>query len=92
MHFPPAVPGIGDALAELYTAVNDAVLGKADAAAALDDGGREGDHRSCRTTEEVRGLIAMAAPRSRSGRRGAAPAGRPAARRTPPAARRTRRR
>lgn len=35
VHFPPAVPGIGDALAELYTAVNSAVLLKATPQAAL---------------------------------------------------------
>ena len=38
VHFPPAVPGIGDALAELYTAVNTAVLGKASPQQALSDG------------------------------------------------------
>ena len=34
-HFPPSVAGIGDALAELYTGVNSAVLLKQDPAAAL---------------------------------------------------------
>jgi multiple sugar transport system substrate-binding protein len=28
VHYPPSVAGIDDALAELYTAVNDAVLNK----------------------------------------------------------------
>jgi multiple sugar transport system substrate-binding protein len=35
VHFPPSVPGIGDALTELYTAVNNAVLLKQDPAGAL---------------------------------------------------------
>jgi len=38
VHFPPAVPGIGDALAELYTAVNNAVLLKSSPQQALSDG------------------------------------------------------
>jgi multiple sugar transport system substrate-binding protein len=35
VHFPPAVAGIGDALAKVYDAVNAAVLGKSDPAGAL---------------------------------------------------------
>ncbi len=35
VHFPPSVPGIGDALGQLYTGVNNAVLMKQDPAAAL---------------------------------------------------------
>jgi multiple sugar transport system substrate-binding protein len=35
VHFPPSVPGIGDALTELYTGVNNAVLLKQDPAGAL---------------------------------------------------------
>ncbi len=41
VHFPPAVPGIGDALAELYTAVNNAVLFKATPQQALADGAKK---------------------------------------------------
>jgi multiple sugar transport system substrate-binding protein len=41
VHFPPAVPGIGDALAELYTAVNSAVLLKASPQQALADGAKK---------------------------------------------------
>jgi multiple sugar transport system substrate-binding protein len=38
VHFPPAAPGIGDALTELYNAVNSAVLGKASPKDALTAG------------------------------------------------------
>lgn len=41
VHFPPAVPGIGDALAELYTAVNSAVLLKASPQDALTAGAKK---------------------------------------------------
>ena len=41
VHFPPAVAGIGDALTELYTAVNTAVLGKASPQQALSDGAKK---------------------------------------------------
>jgi multiple sugar transport system substrate-binding protein len=41
VHFPPAVPGIGDALAELYTAVNKAVLLKASPKDALSAGAKK---------------------------------------------------
>jgi multiple sugar transport system substrate-binding protein len=38
LHFPPSVPGIGDAMITLETAVNEAVLGKKPPQQALDDG------------------------------------------------------
>jgi len=41
VHFPPATAGIGDALTELYTAVNNAVLGKASPQQALSDGAKK---------------------------------------------------
>jgi multiple sugar transport system substrate-binding protein len=41
VHFPPAVPGVGDALTELYNAVNTAVLGKASPQQALSDGAKK---------------------------------------------------
>ncbi len=43
LHFPPSVPGIGDALAELNKAVNEAVLLKADPAKALSDASARAD-------------------------------------------------
>jgi multiple sugar transport system substrate-binding protein len=36
--FPPAVPGVGDAITAFYTAFNEAILGKKDVKKALDDG------------------------------------------------------
>jgi multiple sugar transport system substrate-binding protein len=36
--FPPAVPGVGDAITAFYTSFNEAVLGKKDVKKALDDG------------------------------------------------------
>jgi multiple sugar transport system substrate-binding protein len=36
--FPPAAPGIGEAITAFYTAFNEAVLGKKDVKKALDDG------------------------------------------------------
>jgi multiple sugar transport system substrate-binding protein len=36
--FPPALPGVGDAITLFYTAFNEAVLGKKDPKKALDDG------------------------------------------------------
>ncbi|MFL6025427.1 MAG: ABC transporter substrate-binding protein [Friedmanniella sp.] len=41
VHFPPAVPGIADALAELYNAVNSAVLLKATPQQALSDAAKK---------------------------------------------------
>ena len=41
VHFPPAVAGIGDALTELYNAVNTAVLLKASPQQALSDGAKK---------------------------------------------------
>ncbi|WBQ05441.1 ABC transporter substrate-binding protein [Kribbella sp. CA-293567] len=43
LHFPPPVPGIGDALAELNKAVNEAVLQKAEPAKALSDAAARAD-------------------------------------------------
>ncbi|MFC0628067.1 ABC transporter substrate-binding protein [Kribbella deserti] len=43
LHFPPPVPGIGDALAELNKAVNEAVLLKAEPAKALADAAARAD-------------------------------------------------
>jgi multiple sugar transport system substrate-binding protein len=43
LHFPPAVPGIGDALAELNKAVNEAVLLKAEPGKALADAAARAD-------------------------------------------------
>lgn len=40
VHFPPATAGIGDALTELYTAVNNAILGKATPQQAMTDGAK----------------------------------------------------
>ncbi len=40
VHFPPSVAGIGDAMAEMYTGVNKAVLGKQSPAQALKDSAR----------------------------------------------------
>ncbi|RZS82721.1 carbohydrate ABC transporter substrate-binding protein (CUT1 family) [Motilibacter rhizosphaerae] len=41
VHFPQAAPGIGDALAEMYTAVNKAVLMKSSPQQALSDGAKK---------------------------------------------------
>jgi multiple sugar transport system substrate-binding protein len=41
VHFPPAVPGIGDALTELYNAVNSAILFKATPQEALTAGAKK---------------------------------------------------
>ncbi len=43
LHFPPSVPGIGDALGELNKAVNEAVLLKAEPAKALADAAARAD-------------------------------------------------
>jgi multiple sugar transport system substrate-binding protein len=43
LHFPPPVPGIGDALAELNKAVNEAVLLKTEPAKALSDAAARAD-------------------------------------------------
>lgn len=43
LHFPPPVPGIGDALGELNKAVNEAVLLKAEPAKALSDAAARAD-------------------------------------------------
>lgn len=43
LHFPPPVPGIGDALAELNKAINEAVLLKAEPAKALADAAARAD-------------------------------------------------
>lgn len=43
LHFPPPVPGIGDALAELNKAVNEAVLLKSEPAKALSDAAARAD-------------------------------------------------
>jgi multiple sugar transport system substrate-binding protein len=43
LHFPPAVPGIGDALNEMNKAVNEAVLLKAEPAKALSDAAGRAD-------------------------------------------------
>jgi multiple sugar transport system substrate-binding protein len=43
LHFPPAVPGIGDAIGELEKAINEAVLLKKDPAKALSDAAARAD-------------------------------------------------
>lgn len=43
VHFPPAVAGVGDALAKVYDAVNAAVLGTKDPASALADSAKIAD-------------------------------------------------